>query len=141
MRRFIFCVTASALLCLWSGGAAEGRGFGGFRGFGGGFGGFRGFGGFGGGFGGERSFGGYHYGGGERSFDYSGSRSVSDYSGSRGGYGRTSSYDRTYTGSRGGSVTAEGTRGAAYGPGGAAVGGSREVTATGAEGRTYSGSR
>jgi hypothetical protein len=171
MRSFLSYVAVALCLCVCTSQTANARGFGGFRGGGGfGGGGFRGFsgGGFGGfsggsfrggefgsggfrggefgggGFGGQRSenFGGLHtetLGFGDRS--YSGSRSTSAYSGWRGGYGGTSSYDRSYTGSRGGSVTAEGTRGFAEGPrGGTAAGGTRDVTATGPEGRTYSSS-
>jgi hypothetical protein len=116
-------------------GSADGRGFGGFRG--GSFGGFEGFrGGSYGGFSGYRSgsFGGY-----DRSFDYSGSRSGSLYSGAYGGWGGTGSYDRSWTGSRGGSIDVDGSRGFGVGPyGGFAAGGQRDVTATGPGGRTYS---
>jgi hypothetical protein len=112
MRRFIPYFAAGVCLCLWSGGGAEGRGFGGFSG-----GGFR----VGGSFAGERSFSGY-----------SGFRSA----------GAMGSYDRTWTGARGGSVNVEGARGAAVGPwGGGVAGGRRDVTATGPEGRTYSSER
>ncbi len=115
MKRYVIYAAAGLALCLWSGGNADGRGFGGFRG------------GYGGGF---------HYGGG-----YSGFHSYGGYSGFRGGYG-TSSFDRSYTTARGGSVSTEGTRGAAYGRyGGAAVGGTRDTSVTTAGGRTYSGSR
>lgn len=119
----------------------QGRGFGGFRGgygggFGGGFGGYRG-----GGFdsfrgGGFDSFRGGSYGG------YSMDRSRSGFAGSYGDRGFAGgSYDRSYTGPRGGSYSAEGTRGLAYGPRGVAAGGTRDVTATGPEGRTYSSDR
>jgi hypothetical protein len=137
MRRYIVCVTVVAALCLLAGGSADGRGFGGFRGGSfGGYGGYRA--------GGFSSFSGYHaggYSGMNRSFGYSGYRSADTYSGWRGA-GGISSYDRSYAGSRGGSVNVEGTRGAAVGPyGGAVAGGQREVTATGPGGRTYSGER
>jgi hypothetical protein len=67
---------------------------------------------------------------------YSGSRSYSG--GSEGRYGGASgSYNRSYEGSHGGSVDASGTRGAAYGPGGAAAGSTRDVSATGPKGQTY----
>jgi hypothetical protein len=112
---------------------ADGRGFGGFRGGAGfsrgGYGGFDrggfdrgGYGGFDrGGYGGfDRSYGGYHADG-------------------FGGYSR--SYDRSYDGPRGGSYTAEGTRGAVTSPWGGAAGRTRDVTATGPEGRTYSSDR
>jgi hypothetical protein len=147
-------------LVAWSVGVgeADGRGFGGFRGGGG-----RSFG--GGGWGGSResSFGGSRSGGGgfdsfsgSRSSSFSGSRSSSyggwnhssEFSGERsGGFaaggGRAaggSSYDRTHTGSGGGSVNVSGERGFAAGPRGAAAGGSRDVTATGPGGRSYSSS-
>src|SRR5262245_4603713 len=140
MKRFMAYVVVGLALCLWSGGDAEGRGFGGFRGGFGGFGGFRG-----GGFGG---FGGFHYGGfgGERfggfgGGSYAGYRSGSGYSGWRSG-GYSSSFDRSYETARGGSITTSGTRGAAYGPfGGAALGGTRDTAITTAGGRTYSGAR
>jgi hypothetical protein len=129
MKRIIPCVLTGLLMCLLCSGDADGRGFGGFRAGGFSAGGFRA-----GGF----SAGGFSAGGLDRSFDYSGSRSFSGYSGWRGG-AATSSYDRTWSGSHGGSISAEGTRGAAVGPrGGAVAGGSRDVTATGPEGRTYS---
>jgi hypothetical protein len=116
MKRFMMFMAAGLGLCLCSGGDVDGRGFGGFRG----------------GYGG----GGFHYGG-----SYSGSRSFGGYSGYRGGYG-SSSYDRNYTTARGGSVSTEGNRGAAYGRyGGAAVGGTRDTSVTTAGGRTYTGSR
>jgi hypothetical protein len=133
MKRILVIATALGM-CLWSGGDANGRGFGGFRG---GFGG----GGFGGGFhyggsfggGGYRSFGGY----GDRS--YSGARYGSGFSTGRyGGY--SGSYDRSYDTARGGSISTSGTRGAAYGPMGAAAGGTRDTSITTAGGRTYSGS-
>jgi hypothetical protein len=127
MKRMIACLSVMAAICLFCGGDAEGRGFGGFRAGGFSGGGFR-----------TESFGG----GGYRGFDASGSRSVSGYSGFRGGYGATSSYDRSFSDARGGSVNVSGERGVAGGPfGGAAAGGTRDVTATTAGGRTYSGSR
>jgi uncharacterized protein (TIGR03000 family) len=131
----------SLVLMVSTGSAFGFRGGGGFRGgFAGG--GFRGgeFGGYRGGeFGDYRGgFGGYHEGGwGDRS--YSGSRSFDSWSGERGWAG-SSSYNRSYTGERGGSVDVSGTRGAAVGPRGAVAGGTRDVTATGPGGRTYSGS-
>jgi hypothetical protein len=119
MKRYIIYVTAGLALCLCSGGEADGRGFGGFRG---------GYGGFGGG--------GFRYGG-----SYSGARSFSGYSGYRGGYG-ASSYNRSYETARGGSIDTSGTRGAGYTRyGGAAAGGMRDTSITTAGGRTYSGSR
>jgi hypothetical protein len=139
MKRVLIYMAAGALLCSWSGGSAEGRGFGGFRGGSFGGGGFRA-----GGFGG----GGYHYGGfsggygGDRfGGSYAGGRSFSGYSGWRGG-AATSSYDRNYTTARGGSISTEGVRGGAYGRyGGAAVGGARETSITTANSRTYTGGR
>jgi hypothetical protein len=137
MRRWLPLVLVGLLTCAIGGGEARGRGFGGFRGgggFGGGFGGYRG--------GGFDSFSGSRsgsYSGWDRSGSYSGSRSGSMYSGwDRGG--GSNSYDRSWSGSRGGSVNVSGERGYAYGPRGAAAGGTRDVTATGAEGRTYSSS-
>ena len=125
MKQFILYAAAGACLCLWSGGTADGRGFGGFRG---GFGGYRG------GYGGSFHTGGF---GGS----YSGFRSFSGSSGWRGGYG-AGSYDRSYSTARGGSISTEGTRGAAYGRyGGFAAGGTRDTAITTAGGRTYSGSR
>jgi len=67
---------------------------------------------------------------------YSGSRSFSGASDGRYG-GASGSYNRSYEGSHGGSVDASGTRGAAYGPGGAAAGSARDVSATGPQGRSY----
>jgi uncharacterized protein (TIGR03000 family) len=139
MRISIRRLCSVSLILIVSTGSAFGfRGGGGFRGGWGG-GGFRGgdFGGYRGGFGGYRE-GGYREGGwGDRS--WSGSRSFDSWSGDRGWAG-TSSYSRSYTGERGGSLDVSGTRGAAVGPRGAAAGGTRDVTATGPEGRTYSGS-
>jgi len=131
-------------VCSFSGDAA-GRGFGGFRGgggFGGGYGAYRG-----GGFGGDRfggwGGGGYHYSasGGDRfGGSYSSSRDFNSDSGYRGA-GFTGSYDHTWDTARGGSITTEGERGAAYGRyGGAAAGGMRTTDITTAGGRTYSGS-
>jgi hypothetical protein len=138
MKRVLIYLAAGALFCLWSGGSAEGRGFGGFRG------GFSGGGYHAGGFSGggyHYSGGGYHASSGGFGGSYSGSRSVSGSSGWRGG-GATSSYDRSYTTARRGSVSTEGTRGAAYGRyGGAAVGGTRDTSITTAGGKTYTGSR
>jgi len=149
MRCRLSLALVGMLTCSIGGREATGRGFGGFGSFrGGDFSGFRG-GDFGGarfgGFGGDRfdSFGGSrsgNYGGWDREGSYSRSRSGSNYSGWDRGAGM-SSYDRSWSGSRGGSVDVSGERGYAYGPRGAAVGGSRDVTATGPEGRTYSGSR
>jgi hypothetical protein len=122
----------------------QGRGFGGFGGFhAGGFGGFHY-----GGWGGDRWGGGFHADewGGDRYGDfggyhgYSGYRSGSSYWGDRGGYAG-GSYDRNWYGSRGGSLSVEGSRGIAAGPGGAVAGGTRDVTATGPEGRSYTGER
>ncbi len=67
---------------------------------------------------------------------YSGSHSFSG--GSDGRYGGASgSYNRSYEGSHGGSYDASGTRGAAYGPNGAAAGSTRDVSATGPKGQSY----
>jgi hypothetical protein len=134
MIRFLTVLALGGLLCLLSSDNVDGRGFGG--------GGFRG--GYGGGFEASRSFsgGGERYGGwgGDRSFDYSGSRSVGGYSGF-GSAGAASSYNRSFEGARGGSIDTSGTRGVDIFPGGAAAGGTRSVTATGPDGRSYSGSR
>src|SRR5262245_50386946 len=109
MKRFTTYIVVGLALCLCSGGAADGRGFGGFRG------------GFGGGFGGGGFGGGFHAGG--FGGAYSGSRSFGGYSGWRGG-GATSAYDRSFDTARGGSVSTEGVRGAGYSRfGGAAAGG------------------
>jgi hypothetical protein len=153
MKRWLWFALVGLLTCSMGGGKATGRGFGGFRG--GGFEGSRsesfggsrfessgrsGFDSFEGSrsssFGGSRSG---NYGGWDRGGSYSGSHSAGGYSGWNRGAG-TSSYDRSWSGSRGGSVDVSGERGYAYGPRGAAAGGSRDVTATGAEGRTYSSS-
>ena len=101
-----------AVCICWSG-DADGRGFGG-----GGFGG-----------GGIR-------GGGE----FAGSHSFNSFSGDR-GFGGTSSYDRSYSGSHGFSYNAQGERGAIDTPRGVAAGGNRDVTATGPDGRSFSSSR
>jgi hypothetical protein len=141
MTRAYLAITAVAGLCLFVA-DASGRGFGGF-------GGGRGFGGFGGGrsfdFGGERSFGGGSFGASHYGSWDEGGRSFSDvrttdaFSGYR-GWGGTSSYDRSFTGERGGSIDTEGTRGAFATPWGGAAGGTRDTTVTGPEGRSYSGS-
>lgn len=139
IKRITGFLVVSAV-CLTSSGEAEGRGFGGFSGYRSSsfssYGGDRSF---------SSSYSGYRsssLGGYDRSFESSGYRSADSYSGWRGGAGVSSSYDRSFTDSRGGSINVEGQRGAAVGPyGGAAVGGSREVTATGADGRSYSGYR
>lgn len=147
MKKYLFPGALVLSLVMSSHLEARGFGGGGARGFSGGS-----FGGGGAGFrtesaGGYRSesFGGYSSGG-YRSTEVGGSRGVgtgySTYSGYRGasGYGGvTNSYDRSYTGAKGGSVDVEGNRGAVYGPRGVAAGGSRDVTATGPDGRTYSG--
>jgi uncharacterized protein (TIGR03000 family) len=107
-------------------GESRARGFGGFRG--GGFGGYR-----------AGGFGGYRYGGfGGNRFAYSGYRSAGAGWGDRRAYAG-GSYDRTWTGERGGSISAEGSRGAVVGPRGVAA--TRDVTATGPEGRSYTGGR
>jgi hypothetical protein len=67
---------------------------------------------------------------------FSGSRSFSGASDGRYG-GASGSYNRSYEGSHGGSYEASGTRGAAYGPNGAAAGSTRDVSATGPKGQTY----
>jgi hypothetical protein len=130
MTRFTIFIASGIAICLFAGGHADGRGFGGFRG--------GSFGGFGGGdrFGGFSSFsGGDRFGG-----SYSGMRYGSGYSGYHyGGY--SGGYDRSYDTARGGSISTSGTRGAAYGPYGAAAGGTRDTSITTANGRTYDGSR
>lgn len=120
MKRTLLIVAAGACLCLWSGGEVNGRGFGG-----GGGGGFRG--GSYGGFSGDRG-------------SFSGERSYGGYSDGRGA-AVGGSYDRSWTGDRGGSINVDGSRGAVAGPGGAAAGASRDVTATGPNGRSYSSDR
>src|SRR5262245_55088398 len=121
MRRISMSFGFATVFCLLAGNAVEARGFGGFRA--GGFGG-------GGGFA-ARSFGGFE-----------GARSFGGFEGARGGLGATGSYDRSWTGSRGGTINTEGNRGFASGPlGGFAAGGTRDTTVTGPQGRTYSGSR
>jgi hypothetical protein len=105
---------------------AGGRGFGGAR-FGGGGGFSRG------------SFDRSSYGSFDRgSFDRSGASSY-DRAGSFGGYSR--SYDRSYDGSHGGSYSASGTREGVRTPWGGAGAGTRDVSATGPRGNTYSGDR
>lgn len=139
MKRLLFLFIPVLLVC---GVAtdADGRGFGG----GGSFGGGRSF---GGGFStGDYRSGDFRSGGSfdsaYRTGDYSGSHSFDTYSGDRGGFGATSSYDRSYTGSRGVDYSASGERGVGVSPwGGAAAGGTRDVSATGPDGRTYSSSR
>jgi hypothetical protein len=159
MKRIVLFGLVGMMTCLIGGNEADGRGFGGFRGGGGGWGG-------GGSWGHSSSFSGsrsdsfgrsgFDSFGGSRSSSFSGSRSSSyggwDHSSSASssrsgsayaGGGRaagTSSYDRSYAGSRGGSVEASGERGVATGPRGTAAGSSRDVTATGAGGRSYSSS-
>lgn len=124
MKRFMFFTFAAACLFIGSNREADGRG--GFGGGGGRVGGFSG----GGARGGE-------YRGGE----FSGERSYGGYEGARGG-AVGGSYDRTWSGDRGGSVNVEGSRGAAYGPrGGEVAGGQRDVTATGPNGRTVTDDR
>jgi hypothetical protein len=120
MKRSIFLLAAGIGLCFWPGGDVNGRGFGGFRG------------GYGGG-------GGFHYGGGSFGGSYSGYHSGSGYSYGRSG-GYSGSYDRSYDTARGGSISTSGTRGAAYGPLGAAAGGTRDTSVTTAGGKSYSGS-
>jgi hypothetical protein len=142
MKRFIFLAAAGLAVCVSVGGHVDGRGFGGFRGFGGGFGGGFHYGGYGGGFrsGGFGGFGEDRFGGfGEDRFggSYSGYRSFGGYAGYRGGYG-LGSYDRNFTTARGGTISTEGTRGFGYGRyGGAAVGGVRDTSITTAGGRTF----
>src|SRR5262245_12246794 len=136
MRRFIAYGLAGVSLCLWSGGDAAGRGFGGFRGGGFGYGGGFHYGGYGGGL----HYGGYS--GGYRAGEfggYSGYRSYGGYSGYRAG-GVGGEYHRSGAGGRGGA--GRGSGGGRDGPvGGRAVGGEREVTATGPEGRSYTAER
>jgi hypothetical protein len=129
MKRYIVLALAAAGLCLWSGGDADGRGFGG------GGGSFHAAGGSFGGGGGEFHGGGGEYHGGEFG-SYSGSHSYGGYSDWRGG-GAVGGYDHSWTGDRGGSVNVDGTRGAAYGPNGAVAGGSRDVSVTTPGGRTF----
>lgn len=144
MKRYLVGSMLTAAACLMGNGTVEGRGFGGFRAGGFSAGGFSG-----GGYrsAGASSFGGYRSFGGAsgESFSglrgsYSGSRDVSGYSGWRSG-GASSSYDRSWSGDRGGSVDVSGSRSAARGPfGGGAAGSTRDVTATTPGGRTYSSS-
>ncbi|MBN9522115.1 hypothetical protein J0H58_26955 [bacterium] len=131
-RPFVFLLVCVGL-CGLSGGAADGRGFGGFGGarFGGfSAGGYRGYGGFSS-FGGADRFGG----------TYSGSRSFEANAG-WGARGATGSYDHTWTGAAGGSVSTSGERGLYRGPlGGVAAGGSRDTTVTTPGGRTFTADR
>ncbi len=119
MKRLLIGLAAGGLLCLLCSGDVDGRGFGGYRagGFGyraGGFGGYH-----------AASWGGFH-----RNVGYGG------WGGAR------TSYARSYTGWRGGSVNVAGTRGVGYGPrGGFAAGGSRAVSVTSPGGRSYTGYR
>jgi hypothetical protein len=83
-----------------------------------------------------RGCGGAHASGGYHGGSYSGSHSYSGSSDGRYG-GASGSYNRSYEGSHGGSADVSGTRGAAYGPNGAAAGGTRDVSATGPKGQTY----
>ena len=120
MKRYVLYTAVGLGLCLWSGGQADGRGFGGFRG------GFSG--------------GGFHYGSSSFGGSYSGAHYGSGFSAGRSG-GYSGSYDRSYDTARGGSVSTSGSRGAAYGRYGAAAGGTRDTSITTAGGRTYDGSR
>ncbi|MFO0945882.1 MAG: hypothetical protein U1D30_08050 [Planctomycetota bacterium] len=70
--------------------------------------------------------------------NYSGSRSYSSGAVGAQGYGARSSYDNSWSDARGGSVSVDGSRGAVVTPWGAAAGGTRDVTATTAGGRSYS---
>src|SRR5437660_340729 len=109
---------------------SAGRGFGGFR-----MGGFQP-GGFGGGLGGFRSEGL----GGERFGGLSGFRSGGDVGGA--GWGRgSSSFDRDWTGARGGSLSVSGGRSLGYGRLGAYGYGGREVHGTGPGGRSFTDGR
>lgn len=150
MKRLLVFLLVAGVLCILAS-DVNGRGWGGGgRGFGGGGwgGGGRSFGGGGGWGGGDRSFGGgggfggggfNSFGGGDRS--YSGSRSFDSYSG-WGGRGATSSYDHSWTDSRGGSISTSGERDAAEGRyGGFAAGGTRDTSVTTAGGKTYSADR
>lgn len=163
MHRAIWTLAFGAFCCLCWAGHADGRGFGGFGGYhAGGFGGYGGgyhsFGGYGGGYrgysggyrssdfgsyrGGVSSYGGYRNFGADRSIGYAGGRSFNTYSGWHGGVAGTSTYDRSYTDARGGTINTEGERGAAVGPrGGVAAGGTRDTQVTTAGGRTYDGER
>lgn len=142
MKHLLLLTSVGMLTLAIGGNEADGRGFGGFRG-GGGFsgGGFRG-GDFGGGdFGGGSRGGGFDSFGSSRSSSFGESRSAGgwDRGGDRAAGG--GSYDRSWSGSRGGSINTSGERGFAAGPRGAVAGGNRETTATGPGGRTYDGSR
>jgi hypothetical protein len=157
MKREILVAITGLVALSVGGNEADGRGFGGFR-FGGSFGG--GWGSRESSFGGSRSESwgrsGFDSFGGARQSSFSGSRSESfggwnhssEFSGSRsGGFaaggGRAAgggSYDRSWSGSGGGSVNVSGERGFAAGPRGVAAGGSRDVSATGPGGRSYAGS-
>src|SRR5262245_40640862 len=115
MRRTILFLFVGIGLVAISG-DVSGRGFGGYRSFGGFSGGYaRSYGGydrsFGGGYDrGFSSFGGYDRSGGS----YSGSRSFNSYSG-WGGRGALGSYDHSWTSASGASLSTSGTRGFAEG--------------------------
>ena len=131
MRRFLSLIALGGAFCiLWSS-HVDGRGFGGggFRGGSFGGGGFEARGFSGGGFE-SRGFGGG---------SFEGSHSVSGWGGDR-NVGASSSYNRSFDGSRGGSIDTSGTRDVDIFPGGAAAGGVRNTTVTGPDGRSYSGS-
>lgn len=138
------------LAILACGGEAFGRGFGAYGGYMSGRGNYGGYptSGYGGRY--NNGFGGYHYGG---YGDYGAYRNYGNwgtgasYSGYRtggaawgGGYGAAGgSYDRSWTGANGGSLSVQGAGGAVRGPwGGGAAYGTRDVTAEGPNGRTYS---
>lgn len=141
MKTLTIRLGLAAVVCFAVGGQAHARGFGGFGGFrGGGFSGFssfsgyRGFGGGGYSFDRSGSFSGY----GGRDISYSGSRSGYGSYGAYGGWSGRSSYDRSWSGSGGGSLSVSGTRGAAVGPyGGVAAGGTRTVSGTTPGGRSF----
>ena len=129
MKAFIYRIIILGLLLIVPSGLAFGWGRGGFGGYRGG--------GWGGGYRGG-AIGGFHEGGWDRG-SWSSSRNFNTWGGERGWAG-AGSYNREYSGPRGGSIDVSGARGAAVGPRGAIAGGTRNATATGPEGRTFSGS-
>jgi hypothetical protein len=80
---------------------------------------------------GDRGLGAYDRGGFGDGWNYRSGGALSD---PWGGY-RTS-YDRSWTGSNGGSINVDGSRGGVVTPFGAAAGGNRSITATGPQGRS-----
>jgi uncharacterized protein (TIGR03000 family) len=124
MKTSIYRLGIVAVVLSVPAGAAFGWGRGGFHGGGGGF--------------HAGGFGGYREGGFDRG-SFSGSRNFSGWEGA-GRAGGMGSYNRSWSGDRGGSVDVSGSRGAVVGPRGAAAGSTRDVSATGPGGRTYSSS-